>query len=195
LLGITGVASVVTASFAPKVLLFTNVVFTPWNPDMAGGFEMAVAPVGGRWVVAVAILVCTLGLGMLGAAVVRQRLDRLLGERPAQPFRAVRPIGAMGRARVVFWILIIAALVWFEVSGRLVLGLSVPLGAGALLLLPGALVALTVTRRSEVPDLAGTDVWRMAVRGRLPAVDRPGQGLRPLPPTHAPEVRNGAVPG
>ena len=48
------------------------------------------------------------------------------------------------------------------------LGLSVTLGALALVLLPGALVALVVTRRIDAPDLAGIDVWRIATRGRLP---------------------------
>jgi hypothetical protein len=60
------------------------------------------------------------------------------------------------------------ALAWLQVRGRLVLGLSVTLGALALVLLPGALVALVVTRRIDAPDLAGIDVWRIATRGRLP---------------------------
>ncbi len=60
-----------------------------------------------------------------------------------------------------------------EVSCRLVLGLSVFVGTGALLLLPGAVAALVVTRRTDAPDLAGRDVWWIATRGRLPNVDRP----------------------
>ena len=90
---------------------------------------------------------------------------------------------------------IIVTLVWLEVSGRLVLGPSVLLGSVAMLFLPGAVGALMVTRRSDDADIAGADVWWIATRGRLPAVDRPARGLRPLPDTHAPEVRNGAVHG
>jgi hypothetical protein len=151
--------------------------------------------VGGRRVVTLGIFVVALGLGGLGAVLVRHRLERLLGERPGQPYRVLRPIGGYGKARVLFGALIIAALDWLMFSNPVALGFSVLLGAGALLLLPGACVVLRVTRRSEVRDLAGTDVWRMAVRGRLPAVDRPGQGLRPLPPAHTSEVTNDAVRG
>ena len=73
-----------------------------------------------------------------------------------------------GKASVLFWATLIVALAWLQVRGRLALGLSVALGAVALVLLPGALVALVVTRRIDAPDLAGIDVWRIATRGRLP---------------------------
>ena len=195
LLGIAGAASVVTSCLAPKVLLAKDVTFTPWNPDMVGGFELVVAPMVGLRVVAVGALVVALGLGVLGAALAGRRLDRFLGKRPAQPYRALRPISGTGKARVLFGIVIVGTLVWLEVSGRLVLGPSVLLGSVALLLLPGVVVALVVTRGSDDADLAAADVWRIVTRGRLPAVDPPAWGLRPLPAAQVPDARNGAVHG
>jgi hypothetical protein len=140
-------------------------------------------------------LVVALGLGDLGAMLARRRLDGLLGERPAQPWRVLRPIRPNGKARVFLGMLMTVTLAWLEVSGRLVLGPSVLLGWVALLLWPGAVVALMVTRRTDDADIAGADVWWIATRGRLPAVDSPAWGLRPLPGEPSPEVRNGAVHG
>jgi hypothetical protein len=186
LLGITGAASVVAALFAPKVLL-TNVI----KPASGPGFlqesgpgvslESVVAPVGGYRVVAVAILVVALSVGLLGAVVARRRLRRLLGERPDQPNRVLCHIRATSKANLLFGAMIIVGLAWLEASGRLVLGLSVVLGTVALVLLPGAFVAFVVTRRTEAADLAGRDVWWIGTRGRLPSVDRPVWGLLRLP--------------
>jgi hypothetical protein len=173
LLGITGAASVVAALLAPKVLLLKRM---PGHPVSV---ESAVAPVGARWVVAVAILLVALGFGVLCAAVARRRLDRFLGDRPDQPSRVLRSLTTSGKASVLFCAMVIAALAWLEVSGQIVLSLSVVLGTVALLLLPGALVALMVTRGTDAPDLAGRDVWWIATRGRIPRVDLPARGLRP----------------
>jgi hypothetical protein len=196
LLGIAGAASATAVALAPKVLLTYLGWFGPTEGSSAGvSTKSVVAPVGGRWVVAAAILFVALGLGLLGAMVARRRLERLVGERPAQPYRALRPISFPGRARVLLGIVIVVTLVWLEVSGRLVLGPSVLLGSVALLLLPASVVALRVTRRSDHADLAGADVWWIATRGRLPAVDRPAWGLRPLPVADVGEVGKGAVHG
>ena len=179
-LGIAGAASVVAALFAPKVLL-TN--FKANSPEMGPGFgwDNVVDPMGGHRVVAVAILMVALGVGALGAVAVRRRVVRLLGERLDQPYRVLRPVTASGKAGILFWALGIVAIVWLEVSGRIVLGLSVVLGTVALLLLPGALVGLVVIRRADAHDLAGPDVWWIATRGGVPRVDRPACGLRPQP--------------
>jgi hypothetical protein len=173
LLGITGAGSVVCAMFAPKAILLIP------TRGADASWDIVVGPVGGRWVAAVAILMVALGAGVRGAAVARRRLDRLLGELPDQPDRVLRAIYAPVKAKVLFLATIIVALTWLEVSGILVLGLSQVLGTVALLLLPGALVAIEVTRRADAPDLAGSDVWRMATRGRLPSVDQPVRTLRP----------------
>jgi hypothetical protein len=178
LLVTTGVASVVAALLAPKVLLTD---FSPNSPGIGPGFtaDSVVAPMGGYRVVGVSVLSVALGIGALGAIVVRRRLGRRLGERPDQPHRVLRPVTASGTARVALSAIVMAGLVWLELSGRLVLGLSVVPGTVALLLLPGALVALFVTRRAE--DLAGRDVWWIATRGRVPNLDQPARGLRPHP--------------
>jgi hypothetical protein len=180
LLGTTGVASVLAALLAPKVLL-TN--FQLNSADMGPGFgwDSVVAPMGGHRVVAAAILLLALGAGTLGALAVRRRLGRLLGERPDQPFRALRPVTGSGKAGIFFTALVVVALGWLEVSGHLVLGLSVLPGTVALLLLPGALVALLVVSHADAQDLAGRDVWWIATRGSIPRVDRPAFGLRPQP--------------
>jgi hypothetical protein len=181
LLGTTSAASVVAALLAPKVLL-TN--FKLNSPDMGGpgfGWDSVVAPMGGRRVVAVAILLVALGVGALGAVAVHRRLGRLLGERLDQPYRVLRPVTASGKAGILFSAMVMVGLTWLEVGGQIVLGLSVVLGTVALLLLPGALVALVVTRRADADDLAGRDVWWIATRGRVPRIDQPARGLRPQP--------------
>lgn len=188
-LGITAAASFVAALLAPKVLLVTNVVLQEpvpgsgvfWESGPGFSFELVDAPVGGRWIVAVAILLVALGAGVFGAAVTRRRLTRLLGERLDQRYRVLRPVSATGKANALFWAIAVAALARLEVSGRMELGLSVVLGVVSLLLLPGTLVALVVTRDTDAPDLAGSDVWWITARGRLPRVDQPVRGLRLLP--------------
>jgi hypothetical protein len=183
-LGITGAAAVVATLLAPKALL---TIFKPGSLMglVFGPFSVFV-PTGGHRVVAVTILLVALGVGALGAVAARRRLGRLLGERPDQPYRVLRSLTASGKAGVLFWALVIVAIVWLEVSGQIVLGLSVVPGTVALLLLPGALVALLVARRADAHDLAGRDVWWIATRGRVPKVDPPDRGLRPSP---------GPVPG
>ena len=130
-------------------MLLTN--FTANSADMGPGFgwENVVAPMGGHRVVAVSILLVALGAGALGAVAVHRRLDRLLGERLDQPYRVLRPVTASGKAGVLLSTMIIAAVVWLEVSGQIVLGLSVVAGTVALLLLPGALVALRVATHAD----------------------------------------------
>ena len=180
LLGTTRAASVVAALLAPKLLL-TN--FMANSPEMGSGFgwENAVAPKGGHRVVAVSILLVALGVGALGAVAVRRRLGRLLGERLDQPYRVLRPVTASGKAGILFSAMVMVGLIWLEVSGRIVLGLAVVLDTVVLLLLPGALVALLVTRRADAHDLAGRDVSWIATRGRVPRADQPACGLRPQP--------------
>ena len=179
--GSIGAASVVAALLAPKVLL-TN--FKLNSPDMGGqgfGWDSVVAPMGGHRVVAVAILLMALGVGALGAVAVRRRLGRLLGQRLDRPYRVLRPVTTSGKAGVLFSAMVMVGLTWLEVSGQIVIGLSVVLGTVALLLLPGALVALLVTRGVDADDLAGREVWSIATRGRVPRIDQPARGLRPLP--------------
>lgn len=125
---------------------------------------------------------------------VRRRLDRLLRELPDQPDRVLRAICAPGKAKVLLLATIIVALTWLEISGILVLSLSQVLGTVALFLLPGALVAIEVTRRTDAPDLAGSDVRRMATRGRLPRVDQPVREGFIVQPRGAHDPTNPPIP-
>jgi hypothetical protein len=95
-LGITGAASVVAALLAPKVLL---TIFKATSPEMGPGFgwDNVVAPMGGRRIVAVTILL--VAFGALDAVVVRRRLGRLLGERLDQPYRGPAPSNCIGHDR------------------------------------------------------------------------------------------------
>ena len=177
-LGTSSAASFVAALLAPKVLL---TIFKANTADMGPGFgwDSVVAPMGGHRVVAVAMLLVALGVGALGAVAVHRRLGRLIGQRLDQPYRVLRPVTASGTAGVLFSAMVMVGLIWLEVSGQIVLGLSVVLGTVALLLLPGALVSLLVTRRADADDLAGRDVWWIDTHGRVPRVDPPARGLRP----------------
>jgi hypothetical protein len=151
-------------------------------------------PMGGHRVVAVTILLVALGVGALGAVAVHRRLGQLLDERLDQPYRVLRPVTASGKAGVLFSAMVMAGMTWLEVSGQIVIGLSVVLGTVALLLLPGAFVALLVSRRADAHDLAGREVWWIATRGRVPRIDQPACGLRPLPGP-APEGVLAQLPG
>jgi hypothetical protein len=175
LLGIAGAASIVAALLAPRFLLISHM------PGHAVSAQVDVVAAGGHRLAVTGMLLVALGVGMLGAAGVRRRLRRLLGERQEQPHRVLRPVRGTSRASVLVWALIVVALAWLEVSGRLALALSLVPGVVALLLLPGALVALGVARRTDTPDLAASDVWWIATRGRLPAVDLPIHRLRLVP--------------
>jgi hypothetical protein len=175
LLGIAGAASIIAALLASRVLLVSHM------PDHAISAQFDVVAAGGHRLAIVGMLMVALGFGVLGATGIRRRLRRLVGERPEQPARVLHPVRGTSKASVLFWALIVVALAWLEVSGRLALALSVTPGVVALLLLPGALVALAVARRTDAPDLAGSDVWWIGTRGRLPAVDLPIHQLRLVP--------------
>lgn len=181
-LGTVAVAGVVSAAFAPSALILVSgpIISGPGETYTATG-DLVAGPVGGGRIVALAVLAGAVGVGVLCAAVARRRLRRLLGHRIAQPERVVRPVSREGKRTAIFWSTMIAALAWAEVSGRFVLGTSVALGAIALLMLPGAVAALVVTRRVDSPELAGKDVWWIAAHGRVPEVDRPVADLWSMP--------------
>ena len=142
--------------------------------------SVAVAAVKG-WSLALPILLLALVAGVLVAAVARRRLIRLLGECPAQPYRVVRPLSVAGKVSLLVYFLFAAYVASVDLTAPFSTGLSVLTGAAALILLPGALAALVVVRRADARDLAGHDVWLMAVRGRPAALDLPVPALRPLP--------------
>ena len=181
-LGTAAVASIVCAAFAPNVLILVGgpIVASPEGSYTASG-DVGFGPAGHWRLVAFAVLSVALAAGALGALVARRRLRRLLGHRVDQPERVLRLVSRESKATTIFWSVMIAALAWAEVSGRFVLGTSVALGAVALLILPGAVVALGATTRVDAPDLAGRDVWWIATRGRVPEVERPVADLWSMP--------------
>ena len=156
----------------------------PWAVRLmalAAAASLAAALAAPRGAVgAVACLLVALGVGLVGAVVTRARLGRLLADRADQPHRLLRAVGVTDRSMVVVCAAGIAVLAWAEVTGRVVLGPSVVLGACAMVVLPGALVALAATRAPSNADLTGADLWWVAARGRLPRVDRPVRAARPL---------------
>jgi hypothetical protein len=137
LLGTAAAASVVSALSAPTVMRLVP------NPDAAAfGFVQTSAPVDGFRSVGTATLAVALGFGVLGAGLAWRHLARLVAQCPGQPNRVLRPARLSGKVNVLFWAAIIAAVAWLQASGTLVLGLSMVRGVCALLLLPGAAVAL-----------------------------------------------------
>ena len=180
LLAATTTTSALSVALSPKVLTAVSDHVVSADGDVVRNVEFVVAPIGGRWPVAASILAVALALGLLGAVVARRRLDRLAASCPGQPHRVPHALSRSGTLNFTFWATTIIAVGGLEISGRLVLGPSVALGAAALVLLPGALVALAVSRGVAASDLAISDVWHIAARGRLPAVDRPASALRPL---------------
>jgi hypothetical protein len=181
-LGTVAVASIICATFAPNGLIVVGgpIVAGPAGTYTVSG-DVVVGPVGVWRLVAFAVLSVALAAGALGALVARRRLDRLLEHRIAQPERVLRPVSREGRSAAVFWLLMAAGLAWAETSGRFAFGSSVLLGTVALLMLPGAVIALGATRRVDAPDLAGRDVWWIATRGRVPEVERPVADLWSMP--------------
>jgi len=181
-LGTVAVAGVVSAAFAPSALILVSgpIISGPGETYTVAG-DLVAGPVGGGRIVALAVLAGAVGVGVLCAAVARRRLRRLLGHRVDQPERVLRLVSRESKATTIFWSVMIAALAWAEVSGRFVLGTSVALAAVALLMLPGAVAALVVTRRVDSPELAGKDVWWIAAHGRVPEVDRPVADLWSMP--------------
>lgn len=175
LMVVAGAASIFAELLASRFLLVSHM------PGHAISAEFDVVAAEGHRFVMMAVLMVAVGLGALGATVTLRRLRRLVGECPEQPYRVLRALPGTDKANVLFWVLIVVAVAWLEVSGRLALALSVVPGVVALLLLPGALAALAVARRTDAPDLAGSDVWWIATRGRLPAGDLPVRGLPRVP--------------
>jgi hypothetical protein len=180
LLGVVAAASVTAAVFASKGVHAVRNPAAKIDPTVRDSWILVVGPLGAGRVVAVVVLTAALGAGLFCGLVARRHLCELLGQRFDQPRRVLGSVSPGGRFGVLLWAALIVALAWAEVTGHLVLSFTLPLGAGALVLLPGAVVALGVSRRADVPDLAGLDVWWIAARGRVAPVDRPASEVRPL---------------
>ncbi|OIQ75681.1 hypothetical protein GALL_426470 [mine drainage metagenome] len=92
----------------------------------------------------------------------------------------MRSLSLLARAELAVWGGGAVALGWLEVSGRYVLLLSVGVGVVAFAVLPVAVRLLALVDRSTDPGLTARDLWQLAVHDRVPPVDAPGVGVRPL---------------
>lgn len=172
--------SVVAVAGAVAALVGTKAVYAIPDPVLRASGDIVVAPIGGYRVLPVGALVVAALAGAVGAVVGGRRL-RLLVPRhlPQQPHRRLRPVSRQGKVGLAFLSALVIGLAWLEASGRLVVGTAVVLGAVALVLLPGAVVAARRTREAA-PAFAGHDLWRVMVGGRPPLVDYPAQGVAQL---------------
>ena len=173
-LTVVAVAGVVAA------VVGTKAVYAIPDPATRANWEIVVAPIGWHRGFAVGVLVVAALAGALGAVVGDGNL-RLLVPRdlPQQPHRMLRPVSTQGKAGLAAWSALVIGLAWLEASGRLAVGTAVVLGAVALVLLPGAVVAARRTREAA-PAFAGHDLWRVMAGGRPPLVDYPAQGVAQL---------------
>lgn len=183
------VAGGVSAATSPKSLYAVPV------PEPAS-FEIVVAPVGPYRAVAVALIAAALMMGVMWAVVGHRRLRRLLPHCPPQPHRVVRPVLPAELVSVASWTTAGLGVVWLELTGRLVLGTGVVLGALGAVVLPVALVVLGVIRKSEVADLAAVDVRSIVGSGLVPLVDPVAGMLAPVGTALTPTGRSSApAPG
>ena len=180
-LAVLGTFAVTAATLAPKALVVTPDPHAARQGGVPGTMAVLVAPIGGGRVVALAILAVALAVGLLLSVPARRRLQRLLGHRPAQPHRVLRPLAGTARLNLILWTGVAAALTGAEVSGLIVLGPSLVLGTAALVLLPGVITTQLLIRQSGDLTVTASDLWPIAARGRLPAVDQAVPALRPLP--------------
>ncbi|NMR19692.1 hypothetical protein [Cellulomonas fimi] len=179
-----GLLTFTAVAAAPKIILLVwEPVPSPAPPGYVGGIQSLVGPVGDDRVVWLTVLAVALAVGMVGAVVGHRRLRRLLPLGVDQVHRELRPLGVRGVLRLAYWVAVGATVAWLEISGRLVLWLSVPIGVGVAVLLPTFLLATAVVR--GLPDggtsIALADVWWIASRGRTPEPDRPAVELCPYP--------------
>lgn len=144
------------------------IISCPPEPDQLGCVTFGSAPWHPQRWVAVAAVAVVLGLVLAHRA--GRRTARLLGERPAQPYRMVvnRAPGLVTALTLV--VPLAAWQAWFEVTGRWVALVAPWAAAVCLLMLPGALVAARVARRGP-HDLALVDLWQIGVHGRTSHVD------------------------
>ena len=141
-------------------------------------FGTVTNPRDGASTVLVAALGVALVAGVLGSVLAARRLRRLVPVRLPQDARhLVAPtvrhgmlVGTIG--------LLVAGIAWVEGTGRADLFFSVGIAAGALLTLPGLLLAWRAAR-SGPADLALVDVLTIARTGTVPRADTYREGLVP----------------
>ncbi|MHB1489664.1 MAG: hypothetical protein ACYCTH_04110, partial [Cellulomonas sp.] len=169
---------------APRAIvdLHANLVLHRGGGEMTP--EVVIGPAGPVRPAVMAVLVGALALGAVLALGLgrgaRRRLDRLGPQLPPQPNRLVCSLSLPARGELAVWGAGVVAIGWLEVSGQYVLFLSVGVGVVAFALLPLAVRLRAMVDRSTASDLTARDLWQLAVHDRVPPVDAPGVGVRPL---------------
>ena len=172
--------TVVAVASAVAAVVGAKAVYAIPDPVHRASWEIVVAPIGWHRGFAVGVLVVAVLFGVVGAVVGDWNLRRFVPRHlPQQPHRMLRLVSTRGKVGLAVLSALVIGLAWLEASGRLVVGTSVVLGAVALVLLPGAVVAARRTRE-VAPAFAGHDLWRVMVGGRAPLVDYPAQGVAQL---------------
>ncbi len=184
LVSVGAVVSVAAAAAAPHAIVAVHANVEAQGGDVSMTPEVVIGPAGPVRPAVITVLVGALALGAVLALVLGRvadrRLDRVGPESPAQPNRLVRPLSVTAYAELAIWAGGLVTLGWFEASGRYVLFLSVGVGVVAFALLPLVVRMHVVVGRSMDADLTARDLWEIAVRGRVPAVDAPELVVRPL---------------
>ncbi|HEX5332529.1 MAG TPA: hypothetical protein VFW79_07800, partial [Cellulomonas sp.] len=179
LVGACAVAWTSAALVGPTTLRLTSCA-TSTEPGAARCPEWAAAPIGGARAVVVIALVVAVAVGLACVPLVRGRLRRLVTRAPRQPHRVLVSLSVPARVAVAVGVTLIVTEAALEATGRLGLVVSVVLGPLVLLVLPGLAAAWLVVRRvPEAGGLAGSDMVRVALRGRPPEVDRARRVLAP----------------
>lgn len=150
-----------------------------WSRPIPGGSQTGVGPIVNRWPLLV-IALLAVAAGAVLAHRARRQVPALLETPVEQPHRRIRPFSRVARVRVLTWMLVALWVLGLEVTGRLVLGLSVIVWIAVALTLPAAVVARSVLRARPGAPVAAVDVWRAAILGRPPVVDGPTPVLAPL---------------
>ena len=143
--------------------------------------ELITAPIGGARDVVVLALAVAAALGLACVPLVRSRLRRLAARAPQQPHRERVALSASVRVAVAAGVALIVAEAVLEATGRLGMVASVVFGPLSLVALPSLVAAWLFVRHSpDARGLAGSDVRTMALRGRVPEVDRVRRTLAPV---------------
>ena len=197
----TATASALAIAIGPTTVRWAGCA-SDVDPGVARCPAFVTAPVGSGRAVLVAVLVVATVLGLAGVRLVSRRLARLVPLAPRQPHRVLVDVPEVVWLAVVLGTMAIAWEAALEVTGVIGVVVSVALGPLALLVLPGLVVARRLVR--DLPDahgLAGSDVFAMALRGRVPEVDQserssgPEPWTVPLGPASEPTGLETTIPG
>lgn len=169
-----------TALIGPTTLRLASCA-TSSEPGAPRCSELVAAPIGGAREIVVLALVVAATAGLACVPLVRSRLRRLAARAPRQPHRELVALSAPVRVAVAAGVALIVTEAVLEATGRLGMVASVVFGPLSLVALPSLVAAWLFVRHSpDARGLAGSDVLTMALRGRVPEVDRVRRTLAPV---------------